>query len=238
MIKFIATMLCISAFCINSFATWSIIIIDPKTKEIGIAGASCTSNCYGIGSIIPGNGAIIVQAMSNYNAHDMGRKAIIAGHPIEGILAALREGRFDPEHQQYAIITLGQMNPVTYTGDSTIFYNGSITSNGISVQGNLLSNENMLKAVFDAAVQGQKDSLSVHEILMQALEAGSEAGGDKRCGEQKAQSAFIKVAKPEDNAENPYLDLVIGGRPKGGDNAVAVLRKEYEKWRKEKLNSK
>lgn len=226
-------MLCMTALCINSFATWSIIIINPKTREIGIAGASCTSNCSGIGSIIPGNGAIIVQAMSNYNAHDMGRKAIIAGHPIEGILEALRQSRFDPEHQQYALITLGHMTPLTYTGDSTISYKGSLTANGISVQGNLLSNENVLAAIFNAAVQGQKDSLSVHEILMKALEAGSKMGGDKRCGEQRAQSAFMKIARPGDSSENPYLNLVIKDRPKGEENAVVLLRKEYEKWRKE-----
>jgi len=236
--KSITTMLCMTALCINSFATWSIIIIDPKTKEIGIAGASCTTNCSSIGSIIPGNGAIVVQAMSNYNAHAMGRKAIIDGRPLEGILEALRESRFDPEHQQYAIITLGHMIPLTYTGDSTYFYKGSLTSNGISAQGSLLSNDKVLKAIFDAAVQGQKDSLSIHEILMKALEAGSEAGGDKRCGEQRAQSAFIKVAKPGDSQENPYLNLVIKDRPKGEENAVVLLRKEYEKWKKENFNSK
>jgi uncharacterized Ntn-hydrolase superfamily protein len=52
----------------NALATWSIIIVDPGTGEIGIAGASCTKNCYGIGEIIPGKGAIIVQAMSNSRA--------------------------------------------------------------------------------------------------------------------------------------------------------------------------
>lgn len=29
-------------FTINCFATWSIIRLDPATKEIGIAGASCS----------------------------------------------------------------------------------------------------------------------------------------------------------------------------------------------------
>jgi len=231
--EIVALLLSIIALHITSFATWSIIMIDPKTKEIGIAGASCTSDCSGIGSIIPGNGAIIVQAMSNYNAHDMGRKAIIAGHPIEGILEALKESRFDPAHQQYALITLTQMNPVTYTGDSTIAYSGSLTANGISVQGNLLPNENVLKAVFDIAVQGQKDGLSIREILIKALEAGSLAGGDKRCGDQKAQSAFIKVAKPGDKPGNPFLNLLVTGQPKGGDNAVTILQHEYEKWKKE-----
>ena len=48
--------------------------LDRRANEIGIAGASCTSYCSGIGSIIPGNGTIIVQAISNYNAHDMPEK--------------------------------------------------------------------------------------------------------------------------------------------------------------------
>jgi uncharacterized Ntn-hydrolase superfamily protein len=232
----ITTALCMLGLYLNSFATWSIIVIDPKTREIGIAGASCTSNCSGIGSIIPGNGAVIVQAMSNYNAHDMARRAMIAGHPIEGILEALRQSRFDPEHQQYALITLKQMTPATYTGDSTIFYKGSLTSNGISVQGNLLLDEKVLQAIFDTAVQAQKDSLSVREILMKAMEAGANAGGDKRCGEQRALSAFMKVCKPEDSQENPYLNLVVKDRPRGGKNAVAILRSEYDKWKRKNVH--
>ncbi|MBK7872851.1 MAG: DUF1028 domain-containing protein [Saprospiraceae bacterium] len=199
-----------------------------------MAGASCTADCSGIGSIIPGTGAIIVQAMSNYNAHDMGRKAILAGHPIEGIMEALRESRFDPEHQQYALVTLQQMNPVTYTGDSTMAYNGALTGYGISVQGNLLTNEKELQTIFNAAVKAQKKGRSVAEILMLALEAGSKAGGDKRCGTQRAQSAFVKVAKPEDTIEKLSLHLVVTGQAKGGENAVAMLRKEYEKWKAKK----
>jgi len=70
----------------------------------------------------------------------------------------LEKNRFDPEHQQYAIVTLRQMNPMTYTGDSTVFYKGSLTSNSIFVQGNLLANKNVLKSIFDAAVQGQKNA--------------------------------------------------------------------------------
>jgi uncharacterized Ntn-hydrolase superfamily protein len=215
----------------SSFATWSIIIIDQKTKEIGIAGASCTSNCSGIGSIIPGTGVVIVQAMSNYNAHSMAKNAIIAGHPLEGIMEALRNPRFDPEHQQYALVTLNHMTPLTYTGDSTVAYKGSITGNGISVQGNILADANELKAIFDAVIEARKQSKSIQESLMLALEAGANAGGDKRCGEQKAQSAFIKVAKAEDKPDNLYLNIVITGQEKGGENAVSILRKEYEKWK-------
>jgi uncharacterized Ntn-hydrolase superfamily protein len=71
-------------FC--CFATWSLIVIDPTTGEIGIAGASCTSDCSGIGSILPGKGAIIVQAMSSANAHDVGRRLIREGYSLDEIL--------------------------------------------------------------------------------------------------------------------------------------------------------
>ncbi len=237
--QLIATLTLLLVLYTPLFATWSIIVIDPRTKEIGMAGASCTSDCSGIGSVIPGKGAIIVQAMSNYNAHDVGRRLIREGYSLDEILnKVLRQARFDPEHQQYAIITLKEMNPLTYTGDSTIFYNGALTAYGISVQGNLLTNKDELKAIFDAVVNAQKDSLSIHETLMLALEAGADSGGDKRCGAQKAQSAFITVSKPEDDEKSPYLKLVVKEQQNGGDNAVAVLRKEYEIWKKEKLIGK
>lgn len=40
-------------------------------------------------------------------------------------------------------------------------------------------------------MDGKRKSLPIHEILMMALEAGSKAGRDKRCGDQKAASAFL-----------------------------------------------
>lgn len=235
----IATLALSLALYAPASATWSIIVINPRTGEIGIAGASCTSDCSGIGSIIPGKGAIIVQAMSNYNAHDVGRRLIREGYSLDEIMnKVLLQARFDPKHQQYAIVTLKEMDPLTYTGDSAVFYKGTITGKGISVQGNLLTSENELKVIFDAVVQAQKDSMSTSEILMSALLAGSKAGGDKRCGEQRAQSAFLVVAKPADDEKNPYMKLVVTGIEKGGDNAVAVLLEEYRKWIRGKVTNK
>lgn len=232
--KAIGAAILLAALPFQLFATWSIIIIDPKTKEIGIAGASCTDDCSGIGSIIPGTGAIIVQALSNFNAHDMGRKAIIAGHNIEDILEALKEPRFDPQHQQYALVTVRQMNPVTYTGDSVIAFCGAVASYGVSVQGNLLATKEELDDIMNAIIKAQKDSLPLREVLMLALQAGSKAGGDRRCGDQRSRSAFIKVASPADDADNPSLNIVITQSQNQNSDAVAILSSEYEKWKKKK----
>src|SRR6478609_8226814 len=102
---------------INSYATWSIIVIDPKTNEIGIAGASCTFSVYGIGGIIPGKGAIIVQAMSNKSAKKRGLQMMMANASPQQILDAIRDPQFDPEKQQYGIVCLKYLDqPLTYTG--------------------------------------------------------------------------------------------------------------------------
>lgn len=214
----------------NTFATWSIIIIDPNTKEIGIVGASCTYNCYGIAEIVPGKGAIIVQAMSNKEAREKGFQMIAAEASPQQIIQALRNPSFDPERQQYAVVTFKYYDrPITYTGVSTHPYNGALTKPGVSVQGNTLTSESELKLIMDAVEKGRNESLPLAEILMRALEAGSLAGGDKRCGDQRASSAFIIVARPGDR--KPYLDLNIFGQGKGGQNAVDLLRKKFERWK-------
>lgn len=229
--KLLVTIALFLSASIHAFATWSIILIDPKTKEIGIAGASCSYNCYGIGRIIPGKGAIIVQAMSNNEAREKGTQMILAEASPEEIIQAVRDSIFEPERQQYAVITIKYIDrPGTYTGRMTNTFNGALTGYGVSVQGNTLASETELQAVFDAVQKGKKDSLHIADILMLALDAGSIAGGDRRCGDQKATTAFIMVARQGD--KKPYIDLVIFGQGKGKQNAVELLKLKYEKWKR------
>lgn len=229
------TLFFLTAFVVHSFATWSIIIIDPATKEIGIAGASCTYSVYGIGAIAAGKGAIIVQAMSNNDARARGLEMILADKSPENIMQAIKNPMFDPEEQQYAIICVDYLEtPLTYTGTLTTENKGALTAKGISVQGNTLANATELQAVMDAAIQGQKDSLPIQEILMLALEAGAKQGGDKRCGERKASSAFLTVAKPGDTQESPFLNLIVNATDETS-HAVEILGKKLAEW-KEKSN--
>jgi uncharacterized Ntn-hydrolase superfamily protein len=216
---------------LNSFVTWSIIVIDPKTNEIGIAGTSCTYSVYGIGAIVPGKGAVVVQAMSNFFARMKGVDMIMADASPEQILKAMKDPMFDPEHQQYAIICVNYLNtPLTYTGILTTSSKGALTAKGISVQGNTLTNSEELQSVLNAAIKAQKDSLSIEEVLMLALEAGARFGGDKRCGDIKSLSAFITVAKPDNDPKNPYLNLIVHGTD-NQVNAVEVLRQKFNIWK-------
>lgn len=219
--------------CFPSFATWSIIVINPKTKEIGIAGASCTVSVYGIGLIVPGKGAIVVQAMSNPLARLQGFRMIMDGGKPADILAKIRHPDFDPEQQQYSIACMNDIDhPATYTGTKNTSYAGTLTGNGISVQGNTLTHPEEIQAIFDAAVKAQKNGLPIQDILMIALEAGAKAGGDKRCGERKASSAFLTVSKSYD-VEKHWLNLVIYGTD-DKVHAVDALRQKFDNWKAEK----
>ncbi|MGM9511604.1 DUF1028 domain-containing protein [Larkinella sp. GY13] len=226
--------LCLSILLVPfySWATWSIIIVNPKTGEIGIAGASCTHNCSGIGKIIPGQGAIIVQAMSNVDARRKGAQMIQAGHTPQQIIQALQDPAFMPEEQQFAVVTLQQLaEPRTYTGTATSPSGGSLTATGIAIQGNTLAHQDVLSAVMQVVVEAQTQDLPMAEILMRALEAGSEAGGDKRCGEQRAACAFIRMVSSSEMPNKSSLFLEFFGQKRGGMNAVHLLRGKYERWK-------
>ena len=212
-------------------ATWSVIVIDAKTREIGIAGASCTYSVYGIGSIAPGKGALVVQAMSNNKARRKGLQMIMADATPEQILEALKDPQFDPEAQQYGMVCLYAMDqPKTYTGSKTNLDRGALTTTGISIQGNTLNNKEMLGKIMKAALKAQEKGLPIQEVLMLALEAGAEYGGDNRCGTRKAMSAFLTVAKPNDDPVNPYLNLIYN-QSDDTTNAISALREKYNFWK-------
>lgn len=156
---------------------------------------------------------------------------IMADAPPAEILKAIKDPMFDPEEQQYAVICVNYLDkPLTYTGASTTPEKGTLTAKGISVQGNTLSTSKELEAVLNAAVKAQQGNLRIEDVLMLALEAGAQLGGDKRCGDTKASSAFLTVAKPNDDPEKPYLNLVVNGTNENV-NAVEALRRRLNNWK-------
>jgi len=213
----------------NVYSTWSIIAVDRKTGEIGIAAASCTFDVQGIASIVPGKGAIVVQAASSYFARIKGVGLMRDNMRPEKILEAMRNKEFDPENQQYGVIVLhNNESPLIYSGKLIKDWSGSKTGNDFAVLGNILVSENVINKAYEAFEKAKDKPLA--ERLMLALKAGEQAGGDKRCGSQYAASAFISVYGPKDDA---ILKLSIYGMKKGGKPAVTLLNEQFEYWRKE-----
>jgi uncharacterized Ntn-hydrolase superfamily protein len=219
----------LALFSTNCFATWSVIAVDRKTGEIGIAGASCTFDVSGIASIVPRKGAIVVQAASNYYARMKGVEQMDNGATPEEILKAMMDDKFQPEKQQYGLILLdSNTKPLVYSGSEIPIWNGEKWGDDFSIMGNTLPGEQVIMNAYKAFNENRDKPLA--ERLMLALKAGEETGGDRRCGTQYARSAFISVYNPKYAA---ILTLSISGIDKGDQPAVTLLNNEFECWKKE-----
>ena len=224
-------LLCAVVFTLSatlpSYATWSIIAVNRTTGEIGIVGASCTFDVSGIASIVPGKGAIVVQAASNYYARMKGVELMESGASLETILKAMQHNEFTPERQQYGLIHLnGGDAPLVFSGQQIKDWSGAKIGMDFAILGNILADETVIENAFDAFNRTKGKSLA--ERLMLALKAGEMAGGDRRCGLQYARSAFISVYNPNEDA---ILRLSVQGIPTGGKPAVSVLQQQFNNWK-------
>lgn len=217
----------------SASATWSIIVLDRSSGLIGVAAASCTSDVYGIMALAPGTGALMAQAIGHPPTM---REAIrllrgaIAPDSILRVITAV-ELDADRESRQYGIATFTR-GQTQFTGAATPEYRGERSAEGVLVQGNVLAGPGVLDRALEAIQAARAAGEPMEEVIMAGLKAGADAGGDSRCGAQRATAAFIAVAKPGDNPNWPYLTLRVVDAERGsGVNAVELLQTRLELWK-------
>ena len=214
-------------------ATWSIVAVDARTREVGSAGASCTPYVAGIVALAPGRGAIVAQAMSNGAARRRGVQLLADGGSPSAIVAAISHPAFDDtyQEQQYGVAALDYFDrPAAFTGQKTHAEAGHLLAPGVSVQGNILTGRDVLTATMEAYERSAGRPLA--ERLLLALEAGAARGGDRRCGRQTAHSAYLVVARPADAPRRPTVRHVVPGQDEGGPNPVHLLRAAFDAQRR------
>ena len=193
--------------------TWSILARDPATGTIGVAVAS---RFFAVGAICPfveGRvAALATQALVNpmYAVNAMPR--LRAGEPPDAILAALVSPDPGAGQRQFHILdATGRI--AQHTGANCVSWAGHVAAENVSVAGNMLSGEATVRATLAAYLSA---SGSMAERLLTALEAGEQAGGDKR----GKQSAGLKIA-----SNDPYPDLDI--RADDHPDPLSELRRLY-----------
>jgi uncharacterized Ntn-hydrolase superfamily protein len=163
--------------------TWSIIAKDPATGQIGIAVAT---RFFAVGARVPHIaarlGGIATQALVNPYYGIDGLPLLREGkHPDEivRLLISADPGR---ESRQLHILDInGRI--AAHTGRNCIDWCGHISSEDISIAGNMLAGPQVLDETANAYLAN--DTLSFPQRLIAALRAGEVAGGDKR-GKQSA----------------------------------------------------
>ena len=227
----IVALLVLSALPCPARATWSIVVLDREHKWIGVAGASCTPDVYGIMSLRPGEGVLIAQAIGDDAAIHRANELLVAGASSDSVLRVVTSPAVDTasRYRQYAVASFDG-GLAQFTGDSSANYHGQRRAGDILVQGNSLPGPAVLDAVMAAIEQARAAGRPLYEVLMAGLAAGAAAGGDVRCGMQRATSAFLVVARPGERPFLPYLTLAVFRAERGGVNAVDVLATRLARW--------
>jgi uncharacterized Ntn-hydrolase superfamily protein len=227
-------LLLLSCLPAKASATWSIIVLDRATGRIGVAAASCTSDVYGILGMVPGTGVLVAQATEYQPAMREALRLLRAGVAPDSVLRVITSAAIDSASQerQYGIATFDH-GQVQFTGSALHDYRGERSADGILVQGNILAGPAVLDRAMEAIQRARAAGRPLEEVVMAGLKAGADAGGDSRCGAQRATAAFLAVAKTGDVPNWPYLTLRIVGIEKGDRaNAVEMLASRLALWRK------
>ncbi len=206
---FCALFLGMLALVREAHATWSIVAVDPETREVGLAVATCNVGVQFVAEGAPGAGVVVALAETSFIGRDKARDWMVEGLTTEEILRRLAEtslykGPFKKKfpNLQYGVATLNGDPVAGFTGGGNLIsWSGGKVGVDYSAQGNTLRNEKVIAATAATfEVSGDETCrFTLGERLLQALEAGGNAGGDKRCPMTKpAQSAIMVILGPED----------------------------------------
>ena len=188
--------------------TFSIVARSRKTGEFGVASATAAP-C--VGAFLPwameGVGAIATQAWVNVNLGYQGLELMQSGLGIEAALGALLAE--DKGRARRQLIGIDGSSVFGFTGEECSEAKGHILGDDLAVAGNMLVDRGILD---DMANDFNKSKGELAVRLLQAVEAGQRAGGDKR---GKMSSALL-VASPKpklyhdlrvDMSQDPVKDL-------------------------------
>lgn len=198
-------------------STFSIVALDPQTREIGVA---VQSHWFSVGSLVPwaehGVGAVATQSFVEASYGPEGLRLLREGKPPSEVLRVLTAADPQKEFRQIGVVDARGAS-AAWTGKDCISYAGHRTGKSYSAQGNLLASPEVWKEmgrVFEAA----KGPLA--ERLLAALDAGQAAGGDAR----GMQSAALLVAGPGEPGK-PWTERKIDLRVEDHPSPIAELRR-------------
>lgn len=197
--------------------TFSIVARDPKTQALGVAVATAVP---AVGSVVPhvqlDVAAIATQAQTSTFYGTEGLRLISKGLSPHDALKRMLIKDKDREKRQVIIIDV-QGRTAAFTGKETESYRGHHIGRDCVAAGNMLQASGVVIAMTQAFA---KERANLAERLLAALEAGQQAGGDKR----GLLSAALKVGDRRwKESSRPMLDLRVDAHLE----AVEEMRRVY-----------
>ncbi len=191
--------------------TFSIAAYDPQKSEWGVAVQSKFLAAAAVVSWAKANaGAVATQSYANVTYGSRGLTMMEEGISAEDTIARLIENDEQMDLRQVGVVDR-EGRAAAFTGKKCHAWAGHVVGEGYTCQGNILipGTVEALAARFEEVRQGEGE---LADWLVETLEAGQEAGGDKR-GRQAAGVLVVRENGGYGGDNDRYLDLRVDDHP-------------------------
>lgn len=190
--------------------TFSIVATDGSAWGVAVA-----SKFLGVGTAVPaaaaGVGAIATQSWANLAYRPDGLALLRAGKSATETLDALTSADEHRDQRQAGIVDANG-SAATFTGTGCNPWAGGVTGDSYAIQGNILVGPEVVGAMEKAWLATSGEDTPLTRRLLAALQAGDDAGGDRR----GRQSAALLVVTPEGGyggGSDVFADLRVDDHP-------------------------
>lgn len=189
----------------KSITTFSIVARNEATGDFGIAVAS---KFLAVGSAVgyaeATVGAVATQSYANTSYGPRTLAGLKAGLTLEGIQQSFAATDDNYDLRQYGLVD-AKGNSITFTGKSCFPWAGGIAKKNLAIQGNILAGPEVVERMLNVF---ETSTLEFPEKLLATLQAGDDAGGDKR-GKQSAALLVVKEKGGYGGFDDRYIDLRV-----------------------------
>jgi uncharacterized protein DUF1028/WD40 repeat protein len=259
--RFFAPLIAALLLATQSWATWSICVINLRTGEMAVASATCvdgTDLLTWTPMIIPGVGIAVTQAASPQQMKVTIHDFMLLGHSPARLKKRVDQKYGNVGARQYAILDM-QGRVVVHTGNTNGVWAGHLIGQDgdllYTIQGNVLAGEQVILEAEQAFLNTQGD---LSQKIMAAMEGAAAMGGDGRCScserfpdscgtpppgtWQSAVIGYMAISRPGDDpgtcSVGPgcangdfYMSLNQPNHVRPSTDPVVLLRADYDAWR-------
>jgi uncharacterized Ntn-hydrolase superfamily protein len=195
-----------------NIATFSIVAYDPDRKEWGVA---VQSKFLAAAAVVSwaraGAGAVATQSYANLTYGGRGLDLMEQGLPANEVVRRLVQEDEQRDLRQVGMVD-AEGRAAAYTGAGCHEWAGHLVGEGYACQGNILVRgtvDAMARRFEKQRLRGQGE---LADWLVEALDAGQKAGGDKR-GRQAAGVLVVRAGGGYGGDNDRYLDLRVDDDP-------------------------
>jgi uncharacterized Ntn-hydrolase superfamily protein len=172
------------ALVLPAGATWSIVVVNRRTGEVAVAGATCIQQLNLLQAIpvaLVGKGGGVIQASGDPAGLLIIHAGLLAAEDPAVILQEVLDAAQAPGQHQIGIVSFDGA-PVTFTGRNAQAAKGGVVGEvgdlSYAIQGNVLTSSQVWLSAEQALLSTPGD---LGQKVLAAMEAARSFGGDGRC---------------------------------------------------------